>query len=359
VSDANGVELENYPISIEITDVHDDLIPSMVQYRGRGQYVVTFRPEVSGLHRIQVKFLDQVIRGGTFALDVRSNDPVDTIGGKNNEDADMEYPRSVAVDRQNNLYVVDTGNNRIQKFNKSGHYMSELTISNESEIYTSCGRAVDDIQGRLICPEVCVQEADLSEASAILVYSIEGELLERFVYRDIMRRALSVAVDSASHMIIADYELHTIFIFDKNGRLLHKFGEHGSGPGQFNNPTFLCIGENNTIIVSDGNNHRIQVFDRMGKFLYQFGKHGTGKGQFNMPFGVAADFHGNVLVVDGRNKRVQVFKQGGEFLSCMESFGDCLSAPRGIAVTSDGHALVADRDNHCVKKYKYLHCTSL
>ena len=93
--------------------------------------------------------------------------------------------------------------------------------------------------------------------------------------------------------------------------------------------------------------------------MYQFGEMGTGKGQFCMPFGVTVDYHGNILVVDGGNKRVQIFKYGGEFVSCIESLGDPMQAPRGIATTTDGHVLVVDRDNHCIKKFKYLHCTSL
>ena len=359
VSDANGENLDNYPISIEITDPHDDAIPNLVKCHSNGRYEVTFRPEISGRHRIEVKFLNHLISNGMFALEVQSNEPVSVIGGQDDENIEMDFPRSVAVDMKNNLYVVDTGNNRIQIFDKSGSYISAFPISNASDVYSSCGLAVDDVHGTLICPEVCVHDADLLEASTILMYNLEGKLLERYNYQDIMSQALSVAVDSSCHMIIADYELNTIFVFDKSGRLLHKFGESGLGPGKFNNPTFLCTGLNDNIFVSDGNNHRIQVFDHTGHFLYQFGEYGTGKGQFNMPFGIAADFHGNLLVVDGGNKRVQIFNQDGEFLSCIESLGNRLSAPRGIAVTSDGYVLVADRDNHCVKKFRYLHCTSI
>ena len=90
-----------------------------------------------------------------------------------------------------------------------------------------------------------------------------------------------------------------------------------------------------------------------------FGSKGAGKGQFSMPFGVAADHHGNILVVDGGNKRIQIFKTGGDFVGCIESLGDKMNAPRGIALTTDGYVIVADRDNHCVKKFKYLLCTSL
>ncbi|KAK2193096.1 hypothetical protein NP493_17g06059 [Ridgeia piscesae] len=351
----DGNPINDYPISIEIRDPFDDCLPNLVQYQEEGQYEVRWRPVVSGLHQVQVKFLDRCITGGNFTLTVKSNDPVSKIGGKGSEEGKMGYPRAVTVDRDDNVFVVDTGNNRIEKFDGSGTFQYSFEISSENDTYSSCGIALNRDHTVIICPEVCVDEADLASANAILQYTTDGELLSRTVCQNIMKRALSVAVDSRGHIIMADFELNTILAFDQNCRFLWQSGAPGVGPGEFNHPMFVCIGENDSIIVSDGDNHRIQVFDSSGKFMYKFGRKGSNKGEFNMPFGVTVDRHGNILVVDGSNRRIQIFKARGEFVSCIESLGDEMSAPRGIAVTSDGHVLVADRDNHCVKKYKYLH----
>ena len=359
VKNSAGEDLEDYPITVDIKDIYDDEIPTLVQYRQSGHYEVTFKPCISGVHRVRVKFLNHVIVGGEFNITVQSNNTIGKIGNEGSASGEMMYPRAVAIDRFNNLYVVDTGNNRIQKFDSSGQFLVDFPISHESENYSSCGAAINNEQAVLICPEVRMHEADMAMADTILVYSLEGQLLHRLANRDHLRKALSVAVNSMGHIIIADFEYNTIFIFDRPGRLLHKFGESGSGPGQFNHPTFLCIGHDDSIIVSDGDNHRIQVFDRHGKFEYQFGGKGIDKGQFNMPFGVTTDNHGNILVVDGGNKRIQIFKYGGEFSGCIESLASKMNAPRGIAVTTDGHVLVADRDNHCVKKYRYMNCTAV
>jgi DNA-binding beta-propeller fold protein YncE len=359
VKNSASEDLDDYPITVDIKDIYDDDIPTLVQYRSSGHYEVSFKPSISGVHRVRVKFLHHVIVGGEFNITVQSNNTIGKIGVEGSGPGEMMYPRAVAIDRFNNLYVVDTGNNRIQKFDSAGGYLNDFPISHESENYSSCGAAINNEQAVLICPEVRMHEADMAMADTILVYSLEGQLLHRLANRDHLRKALSVAVNSAGHIIIADFEYNTIFIFDRPGRLLHKFGESGSGPGQFNHPTFLCVGHDDCIIVSDGDNHRIQVFDKLGKFEYQFGGKGTEKGQFNMPFGVTTDAHGNILVVDGGNKRIQIFKYGGEFSGCIESLANKMNAPRGIAVTTDGQVLVADRDNHCVKKYRYMNCTAV
>ena len=49
--------------------------------------------------------------------------------------------------------------------------------------------------------------------------------------------------------------------FDTDGGLLFVLGEHGSGPGQFNNPAGFTIGdEDSAIYVLDAGNSRIQKF---------------------------------------------------------------------------------------------------
>lgn len=52
---------------------------------------------------------------------------------------------------------------------------------------------------------------------------------------------------------------------------------------------------------------------------------------------------------------LQVYTYDGKFVSCIESCGNKLNDPRGLAVSSDGHVFVADQKNHCIKKFKYMH----
>ncbi|GFR33789.1 uncharacterized protein TNCT_469381 [Trichonephila clavata] len=100
------------------------------------------------------------------------------------------------------------------------------------------------------------------------------------------------------------------------------------------------------------NNH--QVFDAEGGFLSSFGSNGEGNGQFNAPTGVAIDSQDNIIVADWGNCRIQVFDMNGSFLSFINTFGDPLYGPQGLALTPDGHVVVSDSGNHCLKVYKYL-----
>lgn len=51
---------------------------------------------------------------------------------------------------------------------------------------------------------------------------------------------------------------------------------------------------------------------------------------------------------------LQVFDSSGSFLSYINTAADPLYGPQGLALTSDGHVVVADSGNHCFKAYRYL-----
>ena len=124
--------------------------------------------------------------------------------------------------------------------------------------------------------------------------------------------------------------------------------------GQVGRPGYICCDNNDKIRpkVPDVLNDSIYILNQDGTVNHQFGHRSTGKGQIKYPFGVATDGE-NILVAEGGNDRVQVFKYDGTPVCVIESEGDPLENPRGLAVTEDGHGYVVDRENHCIKKYKY------
>ena len=51
----------------------------------------------------------------------------------------------------------------------------------------------------------------------------------------------------------------------------------------------------------------LQVFSSAGVFIRTFGSKGTGPGEFDRPSGICISPDGHVIVVDFGNDRVQVF----------------------------------------------------
>ena len=169
-------------------------------------------------------------------------------------------PVGVATDSSGNLYVADTNNHRIQKFNSSGSYLSQ---------FGSMG-------------------------------SGNGQF----------NRPAALAVDSSGNLYVADGLNNRIQKFTSAGVYLTQWGGFGSGDGQLRTPLALALDSSGNLYVADTANNRIQKFTNNGVYLTQWGSTGNGVGQFSGPRGVALDSSGNIYVTDTGNHRVQVFTYG-------------------------------------------------
>jgi tripartite motif-containing protein 71 len=106
--------------------------------------------------------------------------------------------------------------------------------------------------------------------------------------------------------------------YDKTGKLQIRFGEKGSGPGQFNNPDYVCVGPDSLLYVTDQKNDRIQVFNLEGHHRRTIGGRGRKAGEFRDPEDLAFDATGNLVVADGGNHRIQVLTPDGQPLQVFE-----------------------------------------
>jgi DNA-binding beta-propeller fold protein YncE len=122
----------------------------------------------------------------------------------------FSLPEAVAVDKDGNVYVTDTFNNRIESFDADGRFISTF------------GRNGDG-------------PADLE-------------------------RPKGIAVDCDGHVWVVDAAQNRVKVFDHEGRLLIYIGGQGYYPGQFMGPWGIAIDQSNRVIVSETFPGRVQVF---------------------------------------------------------------------------------------------------
>ena len=116
--------------------------------------------------------------------------------------------------------------------------------------------------------------------------------------------------------------------------LVSTWGEKGSNPGQFNDPTGIAV-TNSEVFVSDARNSRIQVFDKMGNFKRAFGEQQLGR---PMNLTIA---NKRLYVPDYFKDVVHVFSLDGQYLNAIKT-EPSLNSPGGVAAYSDGSLLIAD-----------------
>jgi sugar lactone lactonase YvrE len=111
-----------------------------------------------------------------------------------------------------------------------------------------------------------------------------------------------------------------------------------SGP-PFNYPTNIAVGPNGDLFIADGyGNARVHRFSPDGKLLHSWGEPGSGPGQFHVVHGIDVDKNGIVYVADRENLRIQLFTDKGEYLT---SWTD-IARPCQIFAGRDGMYYVSE-----------------
>jgi len=273
---------------------------------------------------------------------------VQVIGSRGVGVGQLNKPRSVAVDAQDNLYVADmTG--RVQKFSSNGVFLLSWQMQ-----LTTLGKPKGmcrDRDGNIIVLEPHYQRVN--------VFSPEGKLVAQWGKRGTNAGEFTlpraVAVTSQAEVFVSEYSvLDRIQRFAARGeKLLAGFGHSGNRPGDFNRPEGLCVDSQDRLYVADSCNHRIQVFSSDGKFLRAYGKAGKGIGELSYPYDICVDAAGRQYVCEFGNSRIQVFDANDRPLEIIGGAGLApgqFNNPWGVALDSAGNLYVADSQNHRVQK---------
>ncbi len=273
---------------------------------------------------------------------------VHVIGSRGNAPGKFVKPRSVAVDRDDNVYVCDmTG--RIQKFDPEGNYLLQWQMP-ETERGRPKGMACDH-EGNIVVVE--------PHYSRINHFTPEGKLVAQWGTHGRERgelsfpRAVAVAPDGSAY--VSEFQIV---------ERLQKFGlaresvrveirGAGHGPREFNRAEGLSLDATGKLYVADSCNHRVQVFDGDGTFLREHGGPGTASGEFSYPYDVRVDEQGRQYVCEFGNSRVTVLDADDQVLEIIGHAGSApgqFNNPWSLALDSRGNLYVADSQNHRVQK---------
>ncbi len=266
----------------------------------------------------------------------------------------LTEPMGVAVsDDGNVVYVSDTGQSAIFVFDFGKKKFRKI-----EGVIVPIGLALDQEQNLYV-----VEQAK----KGVTVFNPEGNQL-RFLTDPSIERPTGIALDRARKRIYLADTAHTtskeqtVKILSLDGKLIGKIGKgKGEGPGQFLFPTYLALDREGDLYVSDSLNCRVQMFDPDGKYVQSFGERGDAWGQFTRPKGVALDSFGNLYVVDSGWSNVQIFNRNGQVLLFFGGRGPIpgmLKNPTAVTIDAANHIYVGDFLNHRVEEYRLVNTTA-
>lgn len=273
---------------------------------------------------------------------------VEIIGSRGTGAGQFNKPRSLALDANDNLFVVDmTG--RVQKFSPDGKFLLSWQMP-QTDLGKPKGMCRDR-DGNIVVLEPHYQRVNH--------FTPDGRLVAQWGVKGTNAGELtlprSIAVDTKNNVIVTEYTLvDRVQKFSAQGRqFLAIWGTPGLANGEFNRAEGVCVDAADRIYVADSCNHRIQVFSNDGKFIRTYGGPGERPGEMSYPYDVRVDEQGRQYVCEFGNSRIQVFDANDRPLEVIGHAGSGpgeFANPWSIAFDSKGNLYVADSQNHRVQK---------
>lgn len=258
-------------------------------------------------------------------------------------------PSIVARDSGGNLWVLDQGNYRVEKFSETGQYLSSFGSKGSGNAQFSVPMSMAfDPSGNLWVVDGIKIKQFTPNGEFIRQFGVAGEAPGQLM------EPSDIAINAAGHIFISDSWNGWVQEFTQTGTFLKVFAPYGSAPGSVQEPTGVAISPNGNVWIVDDRNHRVEGFTEAGKFIRQIGSKGSGDGQFERPYRVAVDGKGNVWVTDPSHSRVEKFTEGGDYLGQFGEAGPGNGQFESIdGITVSGRDIwIVDRGHRRVQRWR-------
>lgn len=214
-------------------------------------------------------------------------------------------PWGIAVDGQGNVYVADTWNHRVQKFDGQGNFLLQWGVAGLIE---EGPEHFWGPRGIASAPDGNLYVTDTGNRR-VAVFDPQGTFLFDFgkAGADPLNEPVGIAIDGQGRVFVADTWNNRVAIFDSKGVLETSWPVQAWSSGSLNDKPFLALGPAQQVYLSDPEANRVLIFSDKGVAQAVFGDFGDQTNAFNLPTGLAIDPTGKLWVADTGNNRLDVF----------------------------------------------------
>ncbi|XP_047432418.1 uncharacterized protein LOC125000782 [Mugil cephalus] len=292
--------------------------------------------------------------GGSVALD--SAHLVKQFGKQGSGRTDFNLPSGVHATVRGQIFVVDCGNARIQVTDLQKNVVQQVSPSGSERSSRICNYFDVAVNSKGLIALTCAAER------AVLVFSRHGRLLQTFggttlgSTNEELDAPRGVTVTRQDEFLVADIKRGTLTALKldpKTGSKLERTVVTG-----YHRPYLVaaCLTTGLMAVSERGNETGrvpcIRVLEPGWSTIRILGVCSGLGPVLTCPWGLCIDSDGDVLVTDWgkQHHRVHIYPSKGVGWPLVT---DNLNSPRGLALLPDGHVVVSDSMNHCVKIYRY------
>ena len=251
----------------------------------------------------------------------------------------LQNPAAVITDAGGRIFVADPGAKSVHVFDPA-HSRYHLLDAGEDRLGSPIALAVDGEDNLYVIDE---------NSRTILLYNSAGKFRRRLGElhggESYFEQPTGVAINRRNGwMYVCDARRNMVVVTDGRGHLINRIGKRGGGdqPGDFHMPTQAVVAGEELFVLDIGN-RRIQVFDVAGHFRRMI------KAVITDPrAGLAVDDKLNVYISDPSLRNIQAFGRDGRLLYTYDPTGTTegeFSRPTGMWVSPEGCLYVVDSGN--------------
>lgn len=245
------------------------------------------------------------------------------FGGSGSERGLLNEPAAIDIAPDGTIYVVDTGNNRIQLFNPKGKLIE--SIGGFGFAANQFDRPLD-IWARSI---INIFVSDYNNRRLVR-YDRNMNFLNTLTSNEgsntdyQFQEVLSCAVNAQNELFLLEHGENKIIKFDRRGNAERAFGFYEAGRGELKQPVQLDILPENRLVVSDIGRNALLIFDFFGNFLSELKLPGS-----KAPSGLAVTQTGRLFVTDQVNRQIYIISEDRKEIKRIKYF---FNQPRDVAV---------------------------
>ena len=217
-----------------------------------------------------------------------------SFGTAGTANSQFQSPRGIAIDEGDNIYVSDSQNHRIQKFQVDGGYLGGIGCKGSKKL-------------------------QFNNPDGITFNKHNGNIY------------------------VCDTDNHRIQVLTKELDFVTAITSQDVGTKQLKSPEDIAFDNDGLIYIADSGNNCIQVFTANGQYSHSFGAE-----RLKSPHGVTVDRAGKVYVVGFTNNCISIFTREGDYIQSFELTG---KYPLNIIATRNKNFFVSCCGSNNILKF--------
>jgi trimeric autotransporter adhesin len=314
----------------------------------------------------------------------------------------LKYPNAVGVDASGNVYIADTGNNRIRMVTKSTGIITTVAGDGTEGYSGFKGDGGQAKSARMFYPDAVAVDASgniyiadkwnsrvrMVTKSTGIISTVAGDGTDGYsgdggpATSGRLNNPAGIGTDASGNIYIADTDSHRIRLVTKSTGIITTVagtgilgysGDRGlATSARLNYPDAVAVDAAGNIYITDTWNNCIRIVTKSTGIINTVAGDGTsgygGDGglatsaRLYNPSGVAVDASGNIYIADTTNGRVRVVTKSTGIITTVAGTGTSgyggdggsaisarLHIPYDVAVDASGNVFIADTDNNRIR----------